>query len=332
MEIPFPKRIKLAHTPTPLQKLHRLSEDYKAELFVKRDDMTGMELTGNKVRKLEFILAEALEQGADTVITCGGIQSNHCRSTAAACSRLGLKCHLILRVESGIPAVPDGNFLLDRLFGASISFIPASEYWDQSKSDFPEIQQQLRSEGKKVYFVHVGGSSPTGTWGYIDGFEETRRQLEKMGIDRARFVTADGSGGTHSGLVMATLFHEKGRFEVYGVNIIFDQDYLKKSNVRVFNATAEKYQIPFHADESTFRFLDGYVGPGYGLSYPECMATIRKVAGREGLILDPVYTGKAFHALLSEIGKGSFPTDLPIIFVHTGGIFGIFPHREAFPF
>jgi D-cysteine desulfhydrase len=329
MKITYPKRIELAHAPTPLQKLERIGKKYGIDLYIKRDDLTGIELTGNKVRKLEFLLAEALELGADTIITCGGIESNHCRSTAAACARLGLKCHLILRVESEIPD-PDGNFLMDYLFGAAFSFVPAEEYWRKVKDDFPEIQDKLKSEGKIPYFIPVGGSSPTGTWGYIAVFEELKDQLKEFGISEARIVTADGSGGTHSGLVLGALLSGEKGFKIYGVNIIFDEEYFINYNIRVFNETVEKYNLPFKADRDTFNILDGYVGPGYGISYPECMETIRMVAREEGLILDPVYTGKAFHAMLSEIKKGKFPKDRPILFIHTGGIFGIFPHRKQF--
>ena len=325
MPISYPERIKLARIPTPLMKMPYFSEKYGVDLYIKRDDMTGMEMSGNKVRKLEFILAEAISEGADTIVTCGGLQSNHCRTTAAACSKLGLECILILREQNETP-FPDGNYLLDHLFGATFRFLTSNEYWEQVKDDFPEICGQVRSKGKKPYFMKVGGSSPSGNWGYVKAFEELKQQLEELNINKASVVAADGSGGTHTGLVLGNKFFDE-EFEIYGVNIIFDEGHFKQHNAGLFNETAKKYNLSFRADKNTFQFLDGYVGPGYGISYTECLETIESVAKNEGIILDPIYTGKAFHAMIREIEKGKLPTEKPIVFIHTGGLFGVFPMR-----
>jgi D-cysteine desulfhydrase len=331
MGIRYPKRIALGNLPTPIQKLERLSHELGVALYVKRDDLTGMELSGNKVRKLEFLIAEGLRKKADTIVTCGGVQSNHCRATAAVCARLGLKCHLILRTQA--PAPPfDGNLLLDHLFGAEFTYLPQPEYKKSEDLDFPEVLDGLRAKGRKPFYFPVGGSVAMGSWGYARAFEETARQLEKLGIQKAHMVVATGSGGTHVGLVLGRRLLNKPEYRITGFLVCDTVDYFKKKNAEILRDTADRFNLSFNADDESFDLNEHYIGPGYALPYPELMDTIKMVGRKEGLVLDPVYTGKAFHGLLSEIKKGAFPKDLPIVFIHTGGIFGLFSQKEHFRF
>lgn len=332
MNIDYPERIQLAELPTPIQELPRLSKEYGIKLFAKRDDMTGLELSGNKVRKLEFLLAEGLKQGADTVVTCGGIQSNHCRATAAAAVRVGLQCHLVLRTEPPQPPY-DGNLLLDHLFGAGITYLPLPEFKKAQAEDFPEVLDELKARGRNPFYFPVGGSVPTGCWGYVKAFEETVKQLDEMGIKNARFISAIGSGGTHTGLYLGSLLMERPEFKITGFNVCDTADYFKTFNASLLNETVERFDLdvpPVSADE--FEINGDYLGPGYAQPYPALMETIFKVARTEALLLDPVYTGKAFHGLLNEILKGSISKDETIIFFHTGGLFGLFPQKDQFQF
>jgi len=330
MSIPYPERIRLAHLPTPVQKMENLSRELGAEIYIKRDDLTGVELSGNKVRKLEFLLADAMNRGADTIITTGGIQSNHCRATAAACARIGLLCHLILRTEPPKPPY-DGNLLLDYLFGAEITYVPQPEFKKSEKTEFREIQDRIRAGGRKTYYFPVGGSIPMGAWGYTLAFEELAGQLEGMGIEKAQLILAVGSGGTQTGLHLGRDFLGKSDFRITGFNVCDSPEYFRKYNADLYNETVKRFNLSLeNAGQDDFHLIGDYMGPGYAIPYPESMETIRQVAEKEGIILDPAYTGKAFHGLLEELKKGSVSKDLPIVFIHTGGIYGIFPQKDLF--
>jgi len=331
MSIPYPNRIPLANTPTPLQKLERLSRELGAQLYVKRDDLTGLELSGNKVRKLEFLLAEALAVGADTVVTCGGVQSNHCRATAAACVRLGLACHLILRTET--PAPPyDGNLFLDYLLGATFTYLPYPEYKKSEELDFTEVLEDLRAKGKNPFFIPVGGSVATGCWGYVRAVEETVQQMEERGLHSAHLVSAIGSGGTHAGLTLGRALMNRPDLNITGFNVCDTPEYFREKNARLMKDASDKFHLNIPENDIPYDIIGDYVGPGYAQSYPALIETIKEAALTEALILDPVYTGKAFHGLLSEIRAGRFPQKDPIIFFHTGGAFGLFPQKQEFNF
>ena len=331
MKIRYPKRIALGNLPTPIQKMEKISQELGVAIYAKRDDLSGMELSGNKVRKLEFLIAEGLRKKADTIVTCGGVQSNHCRATAAVCARLGLKCHLILRTHE--PAQPfDGNLLLDHLFGAECTYLPLEEYYKSEPADFPEVIEKLRSRGQKPFYFPVGGSVAMGSWGYVRAFEEMVKQLEKLGIKKAHIVVATGSGGTHTGLVMGRRLLDKPEYRITGFMVCDTVEYFQKQNAVIIREAVERFNLPLNTDEESFDLNPDYIGPGYALPYPELMDTIKMVGRKEGIVLDPVYTGKAFHGLVSEIKKDAFPKDLPIVFIHTGGIFGLFSQKEYFKF
>jgi D-cysteine desulfhydrase len=324
----YPRRIELARLPTPLEPLRRASERWGRghRLWLKRDDLTGCLLSGNKVRKLEFIAAHAIDTGCDTLITCGGLQSNHCRATALVAAQLGLKCHLILRGEP--PAQVQGNLLLDQLAGASVSYYPAKQYFSQHEALFDHWQAHYRARGGKALAIPTGGSDGIGIWGYIAACEELASDFAAAHIERAHLVTASGSGGTQAGLTLGAALHGLPA-TVWGINVCDDEQYFLDKVTADASDWAQRYPaVPEVAIEP--RVIDGHVGQGYGIAASEVFACIAELAALEGVVLDPVYTGKAFHGLLQEIEAGRFEGCRDIVFVHTGGVFGVFPQAEGF--
>jgi len=326
MALVYPRKIDLAHAPTPLQYLRRASEKWGRghRLWVKRDDLTGAALSGNKVRKLEFILAHALDNGYDTLITCGGLQSNHCRATAIAGARCGLAVHLLLRGEE--PAEPEGNLLLGHLAGAAVNCYPLKEYLRDIDALFSHWETHYANLGRRALAVPTGGSDGIGAWGYIAACEELLADFRSAGIERAHVVTATGSGGTQTGLTLGAALHGLPA-TVWGVNVCDDEAYFLN---KVASDTADWQRRNPGAPrvEVAPRVLDGYVGRGYALADTAIFELIADLCQLEGLVLDPVYTGKAFAGMLSELAEGRFEDCRDIVFVHTGGIFGLFPQRS----
>jgi D-cysteine desulfhydrase len=306
MPDPFTDRCALARLPTPLVPLRRLSRELGVDLWCKRDDLTGVGLTGNKVRKLELLLADALAQGARTVVTTGGIQSNHARATAVAARQLGLRPVLLLRGDD--PGPPEANLLLDRLLGAEIHWCTPEEYRTNRDERMARIARDLGG----AYVIPEGGSNGLGSLGYVRAAEEVAAE--------ARFdhvVVAVGSGGTLAGLAMGP---DLGF--VHGVAVCDDRAYF---SARV-QAIAAEAGLPL---SDRWEVVEGYQGPAYGVATPEVWDTIALVARAEGLLLDPVYTGKAMHALVSEVRSGRWTGR--ILFWHTGGIFGLFGRGAEVP-
>ncbi|MBX7245686.1 MAG: D-cysteine desulfhydrase family protein [Candidatus Sumerlaeaceae bacterium] len=329
--IKYPKRIALAQTPTPLEFMPRLTEYFGGpKIYFKRDDLTGSTLSGNKVRKIEFSLAEALARKADVIITVGGIQSNHCRATALACARLGLGCHLILRGAGEGP--PDGNLLLDYLAGASFSFFPREVYSTQRPKIVADLTEQYARQGKKAYYIPVGASNAVGSWGYVRAYSEIMSQAEKSGLKINHIVTATGSGGTNAGLIVGRALHGHKKPEVWGVNVCDDEETFIKDISVVLEEMKSKYGLRWKDSAAPIHTLDGYVGEGYAIPYPEVMDLIAWCGRNEGQIFDPVYTGKALYGLGQEIRKGRFTKRDTVVFIHTGGIYGLFPQRAEFRF
>ena len=329
----WPPRLELANTPTPLRHLERLSRQLgDVDIWVKHDELTGMELSGNKVRKLEFSIAQALEEGCDTLITCGGVQSNHCRATAVIGARLGLRVHLILRGEQ--PQDADGNLLLDHLSGAEVSYIPVKD-WVGHTSMARQLQDSYLAEGRKAFYIPIGASDEIGLWGYVSASLELKQDFEKQGIEPDVIVVATGSGGTQGGLIAGKALFDI-RAEIVAVNVCDDAAYFSKKVASDLALWSERYQMNLDTSSLPINTLEGYVGPGYGQAGPEIFETITELARLEGLFLDPVYTGKAFHGMVSEIlrRKAGSNTALPegktLVFIHTGGLFGLFPHRQGF--
>ncbi len=324
----LPPRVDLARRPTPLHYLARASERWGQghRLWVKRDDLSGCLLSGNKVRKLEFIVAHALAEGCDTLITCGGVQSNHCRATAFAGAQSGLSVHLLLRGEE--PAASEGNFLLDQLAGATINCYPKRQYVSELPDLFVHWQEHYARLGRKALAIPTGGSDGLGAWGYIAACEELKADLASADIDSAHLVTATGSGGTQAGLTLGASLYGLP-LTVWGVNVCDDEQYfLDKVAADSADWRSRFPAVPPVSPE--VRVLDGYVGEGYGVAGPEVFALIAELAALEGLLLDPVYTGKAFQGMLAELAAGRFRDCRDIIFLHTGGVFGVFPQAQNF--
>lgn len=321
---PPPKgRVGLAHLPVPIERWTPPSVPRDAECWICRDDLTGAALSGNKVRKLAFLLAEAIDQGCDTVLTCGGLQSNHARATALAARRVGMEPILFLRTAA-VDTDPGlaGNLLLDRLAGATLRLITPDQYREREALLAAEAER-LRAQGRKPYVIPEGGSSPLGCWGYLDAVEEWSHHPAFRAASITDVVVALGSGGTVAGLALG--LHLAGHpARVHAVNVCDDAAYF----YRRIDALYAHLGAPVSARE-VVDVVEGYVGRGYALSREEELRLLAHVATETGIVLDPVYTGKAFFGWVHErqknpdrFGRGA------TLFVHTGGLFGCFDKAE----
>ncbi len=326
----IPEKLNIANLPTKIQKLERLTKELQGpNIFIKRDDETGSEVSGNKIRKLEFSVKEALNQGCNLLITCGGIQSNHCRATAAIAAKLGLKSSLVLRGSEAKDI--DGNLFLNKLLGADIKFITAEDYKHNRMLIMENLKTEYEKQGFKPYIIPEGASNGIGTFGYFNAMDEILNQEKDMNIHFDKIIVAVGSGGTHAGLLLSKKilgFHG----EIYGINVCDNEDYFKNRIHNILDESINYLNIDLNFNLDEIHIIDGYVGRGYALSTPETLEFILHIAQLEGLILDPVYTGKAMYGLAKEIKKGTFKKDENILFIHTGGLFGLYPQRDLFNF
>lgn len=331
--IDYPPRLSLAQLPTPLQPLRRLQQRVGGPLiWVKRDDMTGGPLTGNKVRKLEFIFARAQSEGYDAVITCGGIQSNHCRATALVAAQLGFDCHLILRGTAEPNKAAEGNQFLDEIAGASIQYCEPRDYFANLDAIFAAQVARFASEGKKALAIPTGGSNGVGIWGYIAATEEILSECSTQAIEPIAIVCATGSGGTQAGLTVGAAILRPG-VSVYGINVCDDEQWFLnkiRHDIDEWQSMYPQAGSQLGPGSAHINVIDGYVGAGYGQAGAEIFETIRLLGSLEGIVLDPVYTGKAFNGLLQEIQQGRFDDSHDIVFIHTGGIFGLLPFASQF--
>jgi L-cysteate sulfo-lyase len=325
MHIETLPRFLLAQLPTPIERLERLSRELGGpELLIKRDDQTGLALGGNKTRKLEFLVGQALEQDADTLVTAGAAQSNHCRQTAAAAAKAGLKCELILGGKK--PESPNGNLLLDELLGAKCHWIERP----QLPAKLRELPEQLRAQGRKPYAIEIGGSNGVGATGYVLAMMELTEQLRATNYRVDHIVFASSSGGTQAGMALgARLAEFKG--QLHGVSI--DTDDLERETyeeelVQIANECAQYIGSDLRLTKQNINVIYGYTGEGYGVVSNLEREAIRLMARREGIILDPVYTGRAFGALLDLIRKGVFKRGETVLFWHTGGAPGLFAYAK----
>ncbi|WP_088228317.1 D-cysteine desulfhydrase family protein [Desulfosporosinus sp. FKB] len=328
--IKIPEKMMFANLPTRIEKLERLSQKLGGpNIYIKRDDQTGTEVSGNKIRKLEFSVKEALNQGCDVLITCGGSQSNHCRATAAVASRIGIKSVLVLKGDAEIES--DGNLLIDKLLGAEIYFITPDEYKNIRTEVMEKIKLELEEQGCKPYIIPEGASNGIGGFGYYNAMVEIISQEKELGVHFDRIVLAVGSGGTHSGLFLASKsLGYTG--EIYGINICEDEEHFKNEIYKISHESMQYLNVNLHFSKDEIHIIDGYVGGGYSLSRPEELRFIHEFAKLEGIILDPVYTGKAMFGLVEEIKKGTFRNSKNILFIHTGGVLGLFPQKHLFTF
>ncbi|WP_020209703.1 1-aminocyclopropane-1-carboxylate deaminase/D-cysteine desulfhydrase [Gilvimarinus chinensis] len=324
-QLKFPPRLCLAQLPTPFKPLPIPTYSGDRRLWIKRDDLTGSLLSGNKVRKLEFTLAEALSQGADTLITCGGLQSNHCRATAVLAAEHGLGCELILRGDP--PAVSDGNMLLAQLAGAKLHIYGAREYQHKLSSLLVDHSEQLVREGRRPYIIPTGASDEVGLWGYVKAAQELANDFQSEGLESPLVVCAAGSGGTLAGLA-AGLAHYCPQARVLGVAVCDSAAYFRARVKEDIAGAMKRYSDSGLSVPDNYWVNDQYIGPGYALGYRSLYDCIARIAANTGVILDPVYTGKAFYGMLDLLEKSQLRQS-DIVFVHTGGIFGVFPEREA---
>ncbi len=318
-----PDRLPLALLPTPLVPLDRLSGELGGvHLWMKRDDLSGLEVTGNKVRKLEYIAAEMLASGADTLVTEGTPQSNHCRAAAAICAKLGLHCTLLLRPEA--TDRPQGNHLLDVLFGAELLEFPRGRFEADRAGIVERVCRDLTRAGRRPRFTPMGASEPLGCWAYMRAIKELDAQMRHSGLESCDLITAVSSGGTYAGLLLGRCLYGLEHIDIWGVPVSDDVAFHQRSILSLCRATVEQFGRPVAVEPEMLRFVDGYVGPGYAIPYDEALRTIRLLARTEAVVLDPVYTGKAFTAVVDGVRAGRWGRERPAVFLHTGGVFSNF--------
>jgi D-cysteine desulfhydrase len=315
-----PPRLSLAQLPTPLERADRLTEAWGGpKIWVKRDDLTGFGLSGNKIRKLEYHLAAARDAGADTVVTCGAAQSNHCRATALAAARLGLRCVLCLRTPDGAPPqAPRGNYLLQRLAGAEFRFISPDEYDDRDA-----LMQAAAAEMEAAWVIPEGASDALGSWGFINAIEELAPQLEAAEIRAPLLWHAAMSAGTTAGMVRGA--GTAGMSVRIVGSSVGDAARDVEHHVRsILDSATDRYGRV--SSDPEWRITDAYVGEGYGVVSAAELAVQVEATRLTGLIFDPTYTGKAIYGLREEIRDGAFGPDDDVVFWHTGGGFAAFAH------
>ena len=310
-------RVSLGVFPTPFYKLESISAKYGKNIWIKRDDMCGVALGGNKVRKLEFLLADAKAQGCDTVFTTGGAQSNHAMLTAACAARLGMKCILILK-KRGVTE-HKGNLVLDDIYGADVRFMNTDSY-DDIYAEMHRVGEELAKEGHKSYYIPVGGSNPLGAVGYVNGVREFTVQALAAGIRVGHIVSATGSGGTTAGLLLGAKLFQPG-VKVTGIGV--DNDPFEEIVPDLAAKAADILECSFEREQDDFEMVY-HVGQGYAIPNAEDTPYIEELARMEGILLDPVYTGKAWAGMLKLLKDGYFGDEDNIVFVHTGGAAALF--------
>ena len=323
----FP-RVSLAHLPTPLEHLPRLSKHLGGpKIYVKRDDCTGLGTGGNKTRKLEFLMADAMQKNADVIITQGAVQSNHARQTAAAACKLGMACELIF--EKRVADAPDaylnsGNVLLDRIYGANISEV---EKGSDMNAAMEAVAEDLRKQGKTPYIVPGGGSNPIGALGYVDCALECLSQANRDGIVIDHIVHATGSAGTQAGLVVG-LKASHANIPLLGIGVNAPKDVQEEKVYKLAVETADYVGAPGIVVREDVVANCDYVGPGYGVPTEGMNEAVMLLARMEGLLFDPVYSGKGLAGMIDLIHKGLFSGANSIVFVHTGGSAGLFGYSD----
>jgi L-cysteate sulfo-lyase len=326
----FP-RLRITHSPTPLEPMQRLTQLFGGpNLWIKRDDCTGLASGGNKTRKLEYLMADALAQGADTVITQGATQSNHARQTAAIAAQLGLQCRLILEDRTGYRHDDyrnSGNVFLDRLFGAQLSEVAAGTNMDEAMA---QLAERLRDDGRKPYVIPGGGSNAVGALGYVTCALELVDQANKAGLTIDTLVTATGSAGTQAGLV-AGLEGARAGIPVLGIGVRAPKATQEEKVFQLAAQTAELLGVAGAVRREAVVANCDYVGAGYGVPTPGMIEAVTLVARTEGILLDPVYSGKAMAGLIDLLRKGELRKEQNVVFLHTGGAVGLYGYLHAFP-
>jgi L-cysteate sulfo-lyase len=326
----FP-RLHFAHLPTPLEPMPRISEHLGGpNLWIKRDDCTGLSSGGNKTRKLEFLMADAVERGADCIVTQGATQSNHARQSCAAAAKLGMESHILLEDRTGFhddAYVLNGNVLLDQLHGATISLRAAGS---DMNAEMELLAQQLRDDGKKPYVIPGGGSNEIGALGYVNAAFELTYQANERSLRIDHFVHATGSAGTQAGLVVGMQAMNSG-IPVYGVSVRAPKVKQEENVFGLCQRTLDFMGLSQNlVPRDSVVANSDYVGDGYGLPTDSMVEAVKMLANYEGILLDPVYSGKGFAGLIDLIRKGHFKTDENVVFLHTGGSVSLFAYPKTF--
>jgi len=317
-----PKSLNLTLQNTPIIKI---KPQKGTTLWLKRDDLTGIELSGNKIRKLDFLIQEAIDQNSQGIITCGGLQSNHCRAAAYAAIKAGLDVILFLR---GKPEErPTGNHFLNQLAGATIQYVTQEEYL-KIDSIMGEKSEDLMSKNGNFYVIPEGGSNEIGAWGYISCFNEIVQQITDLKIAVDAIVVSTGSGGTHAGLLLGKLMANSD-IDIISINVCDDSQFFKEKIKGIVDKFADRYGEKFDISYQDIYIFDGFTGEGYGITGKREVDIIRQFARQEGIVLDPVYTAKAYLGLETLIDQEIIDYK-NVLFIHTGGIFGIFSYAEKF--
>lgn len=313
-----PGKIKLANIPTPLEEIK-----FEGKTFlIKRDDLTGAELSGNKVRKLEYLIYQALKEKAEVIFTCGGDQSNHARATAIAAAKAGIKTKLFLWGSDSKAA--EGNLFLDKFFGSEISYLNRKNYQVVNEIMFEERDALLR-KGKRVFVIPEGGSTTLGIWGYISFIRELQKQVDLKKLEG--ICTAAGSGGTAAGLFLGAALLNFD-LKIYAVNVLYSKEEIFTKIIRLAEGCALDYKLRCRINENNLVILDGYSNEGYKNISGDKLKLIKRFAQASGILFDPAYTGKAFtayHENFLKKNKGK-----KIIFLHTGGLFGVFGKKKKY--
>ena len=330
-------RFRLAALPTPLHELPNLREELGGKqscprILIKRDDLTGLAFGGNKARKLEFLVGDALRQHATLLVTTGAVQSNHARMTAAAACVARMKSALVLTSDTEHPA-PQGNLLLDKLLGAEIHFIapnanPLLPTGDEEAARIAELVEDLKRRGECPYLIPVGGSSPTGALGYITGTLELVTQLFQIGEAPSRLYYANGSRGTQAGLALGAKMYS-APYQLYGIAVSGGEPEKTERAIRIANQAADNLGVSTRIHAKDLHNDEAYIGPGYALATPGCIEAIHLLARSEGIFLDPVYSGKAMAGMIDHIRSGEIDPIETVVFLHTGGTPALFAHAVA---
>jgi L-cysteate sulfo-lyase len=327
----FP-RVRLAHLPTPLEHLPNLSRALGGpEIWIKRDDCTGMSSGGNKTRKLEYLLAEAQAEGADIILTQGATQSNHARQTAACAAKLGMACHLLLEnrtLKTAEEYTQGGNVFLDHLHGATVERHPANP---DMNGEMLKVAERLKAAGRKPYAIPGGGSNPTGALGYVNAAIELVTQANDAGLRIDHVVHATGSAGTQAGLVVGLAGIRSG-VPLLGIGVRAPRERQEENVYRLALATCEKIGVRDAVQREDVVANCDYVGSGYGFSTPGSVEAISLLARLEGILLDPVYSGKGMAGLIDLCRRGYFQKGQNVVFIHTGGSVGLFGYTADFGF
>ena len=323
----FP-RVSLAHLPTPLEHMPRLSAELGGpQIWVKRDDCTGLASGGNKTRKLEFVMAEAIEQGADTIVTVGAVQSNHVRQTAAAACKLGLACEVLLEHRVQDPSdsyANSGNVFLDRMFGANLREYPGGTDFDKA---LQEVAEEVRGDGGEPYIVPGGASDKIGALGYVNCALELLVQANERGLVIDHLITATGSAGTQGGLIVG-LKATSSNIPLLGIGVSAPQDEQEQKVFDLAGITADYIGAPGAVKRADVVANCNYIGDGYGIPTDSMNEAVMLLARREGLLFDPVYSGKALAGMIDLVRGGEFSGAENIVFLHTGGSAALFAYAD----